>query len=79
MTLRIQLNSGGHLTLISVYGPTMQRTQEEKEIYNITSARPTQCADVYTRFFQLSTDNRCGSIWCYWFITIISCSSIPCT
>ena len=33
MTLRIQLNSGAHLTLISVYGPTMQRTQEEKEIF----------------------------------------------
>ena len=31
MTLRIQLRSGVHRTLISAYAPTMQRTQEEKE------------------------------------------------
>ena len=30
-TLRLKLVDGSHLTLISVYGPTMQRTQEEKE------------------------------------------------
>ena len=31
MTLRIQLKSGAHLTLISAYALTMQRTQEEKD------------------------------------------------
>ena len=31
MTLRIQLRSGVHLTLMSAYAPTMQRTHEEKE------------------------------------------------
>lgn len=30
-TLRLKLVHGSHLTLISVYGPTMQRTQKEKE------------------------------------------------
>ena len=30
-TLRLKLMDGSHLTLISVYGPTMQRAQEEKE------------------------------------------------
>ena len=30
-TLRIMLKENDYLTLISVYGPTMQRTQEEKE------------------------------------------------
>ena len=33
MTLRIQLKSGNHLKLVSVYAPTMQRSQEEKEIF----------------------------------------------
>ena len=31
MTVQIQLRKGERLTLISVYAPTMQRTQEEKE------------------------------------------------
>ena len=31
ITLRIQLRSGVHQTLISAYAPTMQHTQEEKE------------------------------------------------
>ena len=31
MVLRIRLNSGKYLKLVSVYAPTMQRTQEEKE------------------------------------------------
>ena len=30
-TLRVMLKNDDYLTLISVYGPTMQRTQEEKE------------------------------------------------
>ena len=32
-TLRIQLKSGNHLKLVSVYAPTMQRSQEEKELF----------------------------------------------
>jgi len=31
MALRIQLRSGKYLKLVSVYAPTMQRPQEEKE------------------------------------------------
>ena len=31
MSMRIQLKGGDNLTLISVYAPTMQRPQEEKE------------------------------------------------
>ena len=31
MVLRIRLNSGKYLKLVSVYASTMQRTQEEKE------------------------------------------------
>ena len=31
MTLRVQLRSGAHLTLISTYSPTMQHSQDEKE------------------------------------------------
>ena len=30
-TLRVPLSDNDHLTIVSVYGPTMQRTQEEKE------------------------------------------------
>ena len=30
-TLRVTLNDNDHLTIMSVYGPTMQRSQEEKE------------------------------------------------
>ena len=30
-TLRVMLKNDDYLTLITVYGPTMQRTQEEKE------------------------------------------------
>ena len=33
ITLRIQLKSGYHLKLVSVYAPTMQRSQEEKELF----------------------------------------------
>lgn len=33
MTLRFELYNGVYLTLISVYGPTMQRNQEEKECF----------------------------------------------
>lgn len=33
MSVQIQLTNGSHLTLISVYGPTMQRKHEEKEIF----------------------------------------------
>ena len=45
MSVRIQLKSSEHLTLISVYAPTMQRTPEEKEQFHeklgncITAAR----------------------------------------
>ena len=31
MVLRLQLKSGEFLKLMSVYGPTMQRSDEEKE------------------------------------------------
>ena len=31
MMLRVELQAGAFLKLISVYGPTMQRSQEEKE------------------------------------------------
>ena len=33
MTIRMQLKSGNHLKLISVYAPIMQRSQEEKELF----------------------------------------------
>eukprot|EP00111_Clytia_hemisphaerica_P006136 TCONS_00017772-protein len=33
VTLRIQLKSGVHLKLVSVYAPTIQRSQEEKELF----------------------------------------------
>ena len=33
MVLRSQLHSGKHLKLVSVYAPTMQRSQEKKEIF----------------------------------------------
>ena len=33
MTLRLQLEAGNYLKIVSVYGPTMQRPQEEKESF----------------------------------------------
>ena len=33
MCLRLELTSGEYLKLVSVYGPTMQRPQEEKELF----------------------------------------------
>ena len=36
MTIRMQLKSGNHLKLISVYAPTMQRSQEEKELFYLS-------------------------------------------
>ena len=33
MCLRLELTSGEYLKLVSVYGPTMQRPQEVKELF----------------------------------------------
>ena len=66
MVLRILLNSGKYLKLVSVYAPTMQRTQEEKELFyqSLTDVLRSDKDDLYIILGDFNA--RVGSDWQLW-------------
>lgn len=66
MTLRIQPVSGSYLRLISVYGPTMQRLQEEKERFYDTLADCLDKAKDDNIIILGNLNARVGNDWSSW-------------
>ena len=65
MVLRLHLKSGEFLKLVSVYGPTMQRSDEEKEhFYGSLNAVNTDKQERITVLGDLNA--RVGSDWELW-------------
>ncbi|XP_066915923.1 craniofacial development protein 2-like [Clytia hemisphaerica] len=66
MVLRIRLHSGKYLKLVSVYAPTMQRTQEEKELFyqSLTDVLRSDRDDLYLILGDFNA--RVGSDWQLW-------------
>ena len=66
MVLRTRLNSGKYLKLVSVYAPTMQRTQEEKELFyqSLTDVLRSDRDDFHLILGDFNA--RVGSDWQLW-------------
>ena len=66
MILRIQLRSGKYLKLVSVYAPTMQRSQEEKELFyqSLTDILRSERDDLLIILGDFNA--RVGSDWELW-------------
>ena len=66
MSMSIQLKGGNNLTLISVYAPTMQRPQEEKERFYEKLGSCTSAADMDAVIVLDDFNARVGKDWISW-------------
>ena len=66
MSMRIQLKGGDNLTLISVYAPTMQRPQEEKEQFYEMLGNCVPAAEIDSVIILGDLNARVGSNWKSW-------------
>ena len=66
MSMRIQLKGGDNLTLISVYTPTMQRPQEEKEQFDEMLGSCVSAAEMDSVIILGDLNARVGLDWKSW-------------
>ena len=66
MSMRIQLKGGDNLTLISVYAPTMQRPQEEKEQFYEMLGSCVSAAEMHSVIILGDFNVRVGLDWKSW-------------
>ena len=66
VTLRFLLSNGAHLTLISAYAPTMQRSQEEKEEFYEKLGDRLDTAKYDNTIILGDLNARLGKDWKFW-------------